>query len=62
MSVDFPRAWQIARSVPWQEHDIDCSFFLTDAAILCDCPILTQHPDYIDDVLQSAEVAPEETL
>ena len=52
MSIDFPRAWQIARSVPIEEHDHECSFRITTGALLCDCELITLHPEYLDDVLQ----------
>ena len=60
MSVDFPRAWQIARTVSAASHDPECSYALTHGAILCDCHVLTAHPDYVDDVLQTAEPAGEQ--
>lgn len=44
--VDFPRAWQIARSVPPQQHPHPkCSFRQTDGALLCDCDVLYKHPE-----------------
>ncbi len=58
MSVDFPRAWEIARAVTPAEHDWRCSFALTAGAILCDCHVLTQHPEYTDDVLQTRSGEP----
>ena len=54
MSVDFPRAWQIARATPAEDHDPRCSYAQTSGAILCDCRVLTEHPEYLDDVLQGA--------
>jgi hypothetical protein len=53
MSVDFPRAWQISRSVPIDAHDEKCSYRLHDGGFLCDCNVLKKHPDYLDDVMQS---------
>ena len=46
MSVDFPRAWEIARSVPAEDHDPRCSYAQTSGALLCDCHVLTSHPEY----------------
>lgn len=44
--VDFPRAWEIARSVPPQEHPHPkCSFRQTGGALLCDCSVLMEHPE-----------------
>lgn len=44
--VDFPRAWQIARSVPPSQHPHPkCSFRQTDGALLCDCSVLMKHPE-----------------
>jgi len=55
MSVDFPRAWQIAREVPPDKHDPECSFAITDGAVLCDCHVLMEHPEVTDDVMQTAK-------
>lgn len=46
--IDFPRAWQIAQSVPYSEHDLRCSFAQTKGAFLCDCHVLTKHAEYMD--------------
>lgn len=55
MSVDFPRAWQIARAAPWVAHDPRCSFRDTHGCFLCDCQVLTEHPEYQDDVLHGVD-------
>lgn len=55
MSCDFPRAWQIARSATWQEHNPKCSFHLSKGGCLCDCHILMKHPDFTDEELQTIE-------
>ena len=57
MSVDFPRAWEIARSVPWKRHNPKCSFHISKGGLLCDCHVLFNHPDYLDDVMHG-EVGP----
>ena len=54
MSVDFPRAWEIARATPMEQHHPECSFRQTSGAILCDCAVINEHPEYLDDVLQTA--------
>lgn len=54
MSVDFPRAWEIAKAQPFTKHHEECSYRVTQGGCLCDCPILNNHPDAIDDVLQGA--------
>jgi hypothetical protein len=46
MSIDFPRAWEISRSVPIKQHNPRCSYASTQGALLCDCHILFQHPEY----------------
>lgn len=59
MSVDFPRAWEIARATPMEQHDPKCSYRqLGGGGLLCDCAVLTQHPEYLDDVLQTAGGVP----
>ncbi len=47
--MDFPRAWQIATEKPWKEHDRRCSFALSEGGLLCDCEVLTRHPEYVAD-------------
>ena len=51
MACDFPRAWEIANATPAGEHNPRCSYRVTIGALLCDCEILTSHPDYADEVL-----------
>ena len=48
MSVDFPRAWEITRTVPAIEHDPRCSYARTVGGMLCDCWVLTSHPEHED--------------
>lgn len=45
--IDYPRAWEIARSAPMSEHDLRCSYRQCDGGMLCDCPVLTAHPEYV---------------
>lgn len=54
MSVDFPRAWQIARSQPTNLHHEKCSYRQMRGGLLCDCEILTSHAEYQDEALQTA--------
>lgn len=56
MSVDYPRAWEIARAAPFEKHHPKCSYRKTAGGFLCDCAVLTEHLDYKDDVLQSSKV------
>ena len=44
--MDFPRAWQISRATHESFHHIDCSYRKTHGGLLCDCHILTKHPEY----------------
>ena len=44
--MDFPRAWEIARAAPLDKHHERCSFRQTGGALLCDCEVLTKHPEY----------------
>lgn len=40
MKMDYPTAWEIARSVPIKKHHPNCSFRQTDGALLCDCQVV----------------------
>jgi hypothetical protein len=44
MSVDFPRAWQIAGEVDKGAHHPKCSYAY---GLLCDCDVLTKNPEYL---------------
>lgn len=46
-TIDFPRAWEIAQSVPFEEHDPRCSYRLAEGGFLCDCHVLYQSRDYV---------------
>lgn len=64
--MDFPRAWEIARKVPIarveptlateEVHDPKCSYAIAKGGVLCDCHVLTQHPEYIRDYAYLKEV------
>ena len=58
MSVDFPRAWELARAAPLDSHDPRCSYARTSGALLCDCHVVYQHHEYLDDVLQGSGGVP----
>ena len=45
MSVDWPRGWEIAKSVPFKKHHPECSYRVTKGCIICDCDILNKHPE-----------------
>lgn len=51
MACDFPRAWEIAKATPNADHHPDCSYRGTTGALLCDCAVLTGHPEYASEVL-----------
>lgn len=53
MSIDFPRAWQICKSVPDEKHNPRCSW--VKARLLCDCHVITKHPEYLDDILHGKD-------
>lgn len=46
--IDYPRAWEIARAAPINEHDPRCSYRQCGGGILCDCLVLTGSPEYTD--------------
>lgn len=45
--MDYPRAWEVARAVEPEYHHNECSFNVTNGAMLCDCKVLTEHPEYL---------------
>jgi hypothetical protein len=47
--MDFPTAWEIAGAAPLDDHDTRCSYVQTSGGLLCDCHVLTRHPQYIAD-------------
>jgi len=55
MSVDYPRAWQIARSVPISKHHPECSYRTEEGGLLCDCDILNKHQEVTDNTLQTID-------
>jgi hypothetical protein len=58
MSIDFPRAWQIARASNMEEHHEQCSYRQTEGVVLCDCDVIHEHPEYLDDILQTENGVP----
>lgn len=48
MSIDIPRAWEIARSVSPEYHHNACSFNVTNGGVLCDCDVIYKHAEYLD--------------
>ena len=50
--MDFPRAWEITRATPVADHHVDCSY---QHGMLCDCQVLTNHPEYAKDYPEKAE-------
>lgn len=58
--MDFPRAWQIANASQDAEHDPHCSFIVGERGLLCDCHVITQHPEYQQNTtLDGAPYAPQ---
>jgi hypothetical protein len=51
VSVDLGRAWEIARGARLADHHPDCAYQRTIGVLLCDCVVLTGHPEYASDVL-----------
>lgn len=39
-SMDFPTAWAKARTVAPEYHHNECSFNVTNGALLCDCDVI----------------------
>ena len=58
MSIDFPRAWQIAEHSKAEDHHPECSYRVTEGCILCDCNIIHEHPDYLSEVFYTADGIP----
>lgn len=46
MSVSYSRAWAITTGVPHERHDPLCAYRVTVGVVLCDCEVLTGHPEY----------------
>ena len=53
MSMDFPRAWEIVRDSVVPDHHPKCSYRVTGGALLCDCDVLSRHPEANDDVMHT---------
>lgn len=51
MSVTWPRAWEITKATRLGEHAPDCAYQKTIGVLLCDCVVLTGHPEYGDGVV-----------
>ena len=61
MSIDFPRAWQISLESLDSSHHEKCSFIQTKHFLLCDCDVLLQHKEYLDqDLLYTKDGKPYE--
>jgi hypothetical protein len=53
VSVDFPRAWELVAGTELSQHHPGCSYRQTERALLCDCDVLYQHPETLDDVMHT---------
>lgn len=51
--MDFPRAWQIFKASPIDSHHPECSWLRM--GLLCDCDVITKHPEYLDDALHGLD-------
>lgn len=51
MACDLPRAWEIANATRLADHSPDCAYQRTIGVLLCDCHVLTGHPEYAAPVL-----------
>jgi hypothetical protein len=40
------------------QHHAKCSFSQTDGGLLCDCEVITKHPEYLDEILQTTDGIP----
>lgn len=47
--IDFPRGWQISKSVPFEAHHEKCSYRVAKGGFLCDCGVIWKHPEYLDE-------------
>jgi hypothetical protein len=62
--VDWIKTFEIAQDTPVKDHHKKCSYRQTNGSRICDCEVLTNHPEYKDDMLQGAggKTCFEETL
>ena len=51
MACDLSRAWEIAKATRVGDHHPGCAYERTIGVLLCDCPVLTSHPEYTAPVL-----------
>lgn len=53
MSLNFPRAWELARAAPPAAHDPLCSYVQTSGALLCDltCPVISESLEFACEAL-----------
>ena len=51
MACDIPRAWEIAKATRVRDHDPGCAYQQSIGVLLCDCTVLTSHPEYTAPVL-----------
>ena len=56
MSLDFPRAWELARAAPMEAHHARCSYVQAGGAMLCDtgCPVIADAPEFACPALHGA--------
>ena len=53
MSLDYPRAWELARAAAAGAHDPKCSYVQTNGALLCDlaCPVISESLEFACEAL-----------
>ena len=45
VSINYPRAWELAGEIDLAVHHPKCSYRQTSGALICDCHVLYQHPE-----------------
>jgi hypothetical protein len=53
VSIDFPRAWELAAATDLPQHHPQCSYRQTERALLCDCDVLYKHPEMLDEAMHT---------
>ena len=48
MSLDFPRAWELARAAAPEAHHPECSYMQSNGGLLCDlaCPVIADAAEF----------------
>lgn len=51
VSIGYGRAWEITQGTRLKDHDPLCAYQRTIGVLLCDCEVLTGHPEYTGSVV-----------